>query len=187
MSVCLSVCRLWWPFFSHEWTRIYTANFWRDFWMCQIWFCLEFFCGYFILQRVLTGKFLLSLISDLKLPPEKIFGFIVHRVPPFCLKNLYVCTVCTCLKRLSQATAHSVDFAQDCFHMTFVKNFFPNFLSLIWNIFGQKESKKLHRVPNKLKPRKKKDELEVVHQIEMEKIPAWWNRAQFSYTLYILE
>ena len=138
-------------------------------------------------KRVLTGKFLLSLISDLSYSQKKNIWFYCPPCPAFLSQNLYVCTVCTCLKRLSQATAHSVDFAQDCFHMTFVKNFFPNFLSLIWNIFGQKESKKLHRVPNKQKPRKKKDELKVVHQIEMEKIPAWWNRAQFSYTLYILE
>jgi hypothetical protein len=40
------------------------------------------------------------------------------------------------------------------------------------HIWGKESKKKLHRVPNKQKPRKKKDELKVVHQIEMEKIPA---------------
>ena len=82
-------------------------------------------------KRVLTGKFLLSVISDLSYSQKKNIWFYCPPCPAFLSQNLYVCTVCTCLKRLSQATAHSVDFAQDCFHMTFVKNFFPNFLSLI--------------------------------------------------------
>ena len=132
MSVCLSVCLSFviTLFCTRVDSYIYRQLLTGFFGCAKFNFASNSFAAT-LYKRVLTGKFLLSLISDLKLPPEKIFGFIVHRVPPFCLKNLYVCTVCTCLKRLSQATAHSVDFAQDCFHMTFVKNFFPNFLSLI--------------------------------------------------------
>lgn len=118
-----------------------------------------------------------------KLPPEKIFGCIVHRVPPFCLKIcmyvLYVRALKTKPSYCAQCRFCPRFFSYDIFEELFSK-LSKSHMKHIW----AKESKKLHRVPNKQKPRKKKDELEVVHQIEMEKIPAWWNRAQFSYTVH---